>query len=109
MAANKTGLYIVDPDRKGAAPSKPKDAKDNESQKAYYARKYMEIHAAGTNAKVQSEIDEITRRMIDLEQQLLAAQNASDEVTLLQEELAMLQSERKAKRSRLVFRPIKKT
>ena len=44
--ANKTGLYIVDPDRKGAASSKPKDAKDNESQKAYYTRKYMEIHAA---------------------------------------------------------------
>ena len=109
MVANKTGLYIVDPDRKGAAPSKPKDAKDNESQKAYHARKYMEIHAADINAKVQSEIDEITRRMIDLEQQLLAVQNASDEVTLLQEELAMLQSERKAKKSRLVFRPMKKT
>ena len=45
MVANKTGLYIVDPDRKGAASSKPKDAKDNESQKAYYTRKYMEIHA----------------------------------------------------------------
>ena len=37
--ANKTGLYIFDPDRKGAAPSKSKDAKDNEIQKAYYARK----------------------------------------------------------------------
>ena len=34
MVVNKTGLYIVDPDRKGAAPSKPKDARDNESQKA---------------------------------------------------------------------------
>ena len=109
MAANKTGLYIVDPDRKGAAPSKPKDAKDNESQKAYYARKYMEIHATDSNAKVQSEIDEITRRMIHVEQQLLAAQNANDEVTLLQEELAMLQAERKAKRANLVFRPMKKT
>ena len=42
----KVGLYVVDPERKGAAPSKPKDAKDNESQKAYYTRKYMEIHAA---------------------------------------------------------------
>ena len=52
MVANKTGLYIVDPDRKGAAPSKPKDAKDNESQKVYYARKYMGIHAANTTAKV---------------------------------------------------------
>ena len=109
MAANKTGLYIVDPDRKGAAPSKPKDAKDNESQKAYYARKYMEIHAADINANVQSEIDEITRRMIDVEQQLFAAQNANDEVTLLQEELAMLQAERKAKKANLVFQPMKKT
>ena len=109
MVVNKTGLYIVDPDRKGAAPSKPKDAKDNESQKAYYARKYMEIHSADINAKVQSEIDEITRRMINVEEQLLAAQNANDEVTLLQEELAMLQAERKAKRGSLVFGPMKKT
>ena len=109
MVANKTGLYIVDPDRKGAAPSKPKDAKDNESQKAYYARKYMEIHAADINAKVQSEIDEITRRMIDVEEQLFAAQNANEEVTLLQEELATLQSERKAKRESLVFPSMKKT
>ena len=109
MAANKTGLYIVDPDRKGAAPSKPKDAKDTDSQQAYYARKYMEIHAADNNAKVQSEIDEITRRMIDVEQQLFAAQNANDEVTLLQEELAMLQAERKAKKANLVFQPMKKT
>ena len=109
MEANKAGLYIVDPERKGAAPSKPKDAKDNESQKAYYARKYMEIHAADINAKMQSEIDEITRRMIDVEQQLLAAQNMNDEVTLLREELAMLQAERKAKRGNLVFPSIKKT
>ena len=109
MAANKTGLYIVDPDRKGAAPSKPKDAKDNESQKAYYARKYMEIHAADINAKVQSEIDEITRRIIDIEQQLFAAQNANDEVKLLQEELVMLQAKRRMKRGSLVFLPIKKT
>ena len=46
MVANKAGLYIVDTDRKGAASSKPKDARDNESQKAYYTRKYMEIQAA---------------------------------------------------------------
>ena len=109
MPANKTGLYIVDPDRKGAAPSKPKDAKDNESQKAYYARKYMEIHAADTNARVQSEINEITSRMINVENQLFAAQNANNEVTLLQEELAMLQAERKAKRGSLVFWPMKKS
>ena len=109
MVANKTGLYIIDPDRKGAAPSKPKDAKDNESQKAYYARKYMEIHAADNNAKVQSEIDEITRQMIDVERQLFVAQNMNDEVILLREELAMLQAERKAKRRNLVFPSIKKT
>ena len=52
MVANKTGLYIVDPERKGAAPSKPKDAKDNESQKACYSRKYMEIHATDNNGRV---------------------------------------------------------
>ena len=46
MVANKAGLYILDPERKGASPSKPKDAADNESKKAYYARKYIEIHAA---------------------------------------------------------------
>ena len=109
MMANKNGLFIVDPDRKGAAPSKPNDARDNESQQAYYARKYMEIQAADTNARVQLEIDEITSRMIDVEQQLLASQNADDEVTLLQEELAMLQAERKAKRGSLVFGPMKKT
>ena len=109
MVANKTGLYIVDPERKGAAPSKPKDAKDNESQKAYYARKYMEIHAADNNARVQSEIDEITRRMIDVEQQLLAGQNENEGFRSLKEELAMLQSERKAKKENLVFRPMKKS
>ena len=48
MVANKAGLYSVDPERKGAAPSKPKGAADNESQKAYYAHKYMGIHAART-------------------------------------------------------------
>ena len=46
MVANKAGLYVVDPERKGAASRKPKDAADNESKKAYYARKYMGIHAA---------------------------------------------------------------
>ena len=109
MAANKAGLYFVDPDRKGAASNKPRHARDSENQKAYYAHKYMEIHAASINARVQSEIDEITCRMIDVEQQLLAAKNVNKEVTLLQEELAALQSERKAKRGSLVFRPTKKT
>ena len=107
MVANKTGLYIVDPDRKGAAPNKPKDAAYNESQKAYYARKYIEIHAVDTNARVQSEIDEITRRMINFEQYSLVAQNANENVTSLEEELAKLQSERKAKTESLVFQPTK--
>ena len=51
MLANKAGLYIVNSDRKGAASSKPKDAKDNERQKAYYTRKYMKIHAARIKKK----------------------------------------------------------
>ena len=55
MVANNKGFYIVDPDRKGAAPGKPKDAKDNESQKAYYTRKYMEIHATRRKKKGQKK------------------------------------------------------
>ena len=43
--ANKTGLYVVRPDRIGAAPTRPKDARSNESQKSYYARKYMEARS----------------------------------------------------------------
>jgi cell shape-determining protein MreC len=82
---------------------RPKGAHDTESQASYYARKYMESKAANINTRVQSEIDEITRRMIDVEQQLLAAQNANEDFTSLKEKLAMLQSERKAKKEHLVF------
>ena len=88
---------------------RPKDAQDTESQASYYARKYMESQAANTNTRVQSEIDEITRRMIDVEQQLLTWQNANEGFRSLKEELAMLQSERKAKKENLVFRPMKKS
>jgi hypothetical protein len=88
---------------------RPKDAQGTESQASYYARKYMEAQAANTNARVQSEIDEVTRRMIDVEQQLLAAQNADKDVTSVKEELATLQTERKAKRENLVFWPMKKS
>ena len=88
---------------------RPKDAQDTESRASYYARKYMESQAANTNTRVQSEIDETTRRMIDVEQQLLAGQNANKGFRLLKEELAMLQSERKAKKERLIFRPMKKS
>jgi len=88
---------------------RPKDAQDTESRASYYARKYMESPAANTNTRVQSEIDEITLRMIDVEQQLLAGQNANKGFRSLKEELAMLQSERKAKKEHLVFRPMKKS
>ena len=88
---------------------RPKDAQDTESQASYHARKYIESQAANTNTKVQSEIDEITRRMIGVEQQLLAEQNANEGFRLLKEELAMLQSERRAKKERLIFRPMKKS
>ena len=88
---------------------RPKDAQDTESRASYYAPKYMESKAANTNTRVQSEIDEITRRMIDVEQQLLAGQNANEGFRSLKEELAMLQSERKAKKEHLVFWPMKKS
>ena len=88
---------------------RPKDAQDTESQASYYARKYMESQAANTNTRVQSEIDQITRQMIDVEQQLLAGQNENEGFRSLKEELAMLQSERKAKKECLVFRPMKKS
>ena len=87
---------------------RPKDAQDTESQASYYARKYRESQAANTNMRVQSEIDDITRPMIDVEQQLLAGQNENEGFRSLKEELAMLQSERKAKKEYLVFRPMKK-
>ena len=88
---------------------RPKDAQDTESQASYYARKYMESQVANTNTKVQSEIDEITRRMINVEKQLLAGKNANEDFRFLKEELAMLQSERKAKKEHLVFWPMKKS
>ena len=68
----------------------------------------MEIQAANTNARVQAEIDDITRQMIDVEQQLFGAENANYDVGLLMEELTTLQSERKAKKAMLVFRNMKK-
>ena len=49
MAEQKStnlGLYLVKPEAKpGLACPIPKDVKPSESQKAYYARKYMEIHS----------------------------------------------------------------
>lgn len=45
--SDNLGLYIVKPEVKPGVgwPSIPKDAKPTESQYAYLARKYMEIHA----------------------------------------------------------------
>lgn len=68
----------------------------------------MEAKAVHTNARVQSEIDAISGQMINIEQKLLAAQNANEHVWLWKEELATLQSERNAKRECLVFQPTKK-
>ena len=109
-AEAKLGLYLVTPERKPGIvwPSIPKDALPGESQYCYYARKYMEIQAANTNARVQAEIDDITRQMIDVEQQLLAAENANYDVGLVMEKLATLQSERKAKKAMLVFQKLEK-
>ena len=42
--AAKKGFYIVTPERKGAGPSK--NDKYTESQRSYYARRYMQIHSA---------------------------------------------------------------
>ena len=88
---------------------RPKDAKDTESKASYYALKYMEAQAANANMRVQSEIDEVTRRMIDVEQQLLGGQSAIKGFRSLKEELATLQSERKGKTENLVFWPMKKS
>ena len=109
--AARMGLYLVTPERKPGIvwPSIPKDAKPEESRYCYYARKYMEAQAAITNARVQTEIDEVTRRMINVEQKLLEAQNANQDLTSLKEELVRLQSERKAKKESLVFWPMRKS
>ena len=48
-AAAEKGLYIVTPARKGAGP--PRDGQYTESQRSYYARKYMQIQAARSSAK----------------------------------------------------------
>ena len=68
----------------------------------------MEIQAANINARVQAEIDDLTGQIIDVEKQLLAAQNVKEDVGSLMEELATLQSKRKAKKASLVFQTMKK-
>ena len=42
--AAKKGFYIVTPEHKDAGP--PKDNKYTESQRSYYALRYMQIHSA---------------------------------------------------------------
>ena len=69
----------------------------------------MKIHAGNSNARVRSEIDEITRKMIDVERRLLSAQNANGDVASLKAKLAALQSERKSKKETLIFAPMKKS
>ena len=68
----------------------------------------MEIRAANTNVRVKAEIDEITQHFIDVEQNMLAAQNVKEDVGSLMEELDRLQSKRKAKKTSLVFQTMKK-
>ena len=47
--AAKKGFYIVTPERKGAGP--PREGKYTESQRSYYARKYMQIHSTRAATK----------------------------------------------------------
>ena len=47
--AAKKGFYIVIPERKGAGASK--NDKYTESQRSYYARRYMQIHSARSTAE----------------------------------------------------------
>ena len=55
----RMGLYLVKPEVKpGLVCPVPKDAKPTESQKAYYARKYMELHSVqNVTEKKAREID----------------------------------------------------
>ena len=50
--------------------------------------------------------DYITRRVIDVKQQLLVAQNTKEDVGSLMEELATPQSERKSDRESLGLKPM---
>jgi len=52
------GLYLVKPEVKpGLVCPVPKDAKPTESPKAYYARKYMEMHSIRTVARKNGQGD----------------------------------------------------
>ena len=52
------GLYLIKPEVKpGLSCPVPKDAKPTESAKAYYARKYMALHATRSDAEEKSESD----------------------------------------------------
>ena len=52
-AAARKGLYVVTAERKGAGPLK--EGKYTESQRSYYARKYMQIHATQFASKKVKE------------------------------------------------------
>ena len=52
------GLYLVKPEVKpGLVCPVPKDANPTESQKAYYARKYMEMHSTRSVKKKKGQVD----------------------------------------------------
>ena len=58
-AAAEKGLYVVTPDRKGAGP--PREGKYTESQRSYYARKYMQIHSTQPASKKGKSVDDEDR------------------------------------------------
>ena len=51
-APEKKGFYFVTPERKRAGP--PNEGKYTESQRSYYARKYMQIHSVRSASKESS-------------------------------------------------------
>ena len=55
-AAAKKGFYIVTPERKGAGP--PKEGKYTESQRSYYARRYMQIHSSQSDLEKSKHGDD---------------------------------------------------
>ena len=57
--AAKKGFYIVTPKRIGAGA--PKEGKYTESQRSYYARKYMQIHFAQSASEKTKQGDDYDR------------------------------------------------
>ena len=55
-SSNSLGLYIVKPEVKpGLTCPVPKDVKPSECQKAYYVRKYMELHSEQSTSEKKGQ------------------------------------------------------